>query len=138
MQKFRQSSIVFKRSCILFKNFKALRSSNYPTVQYFLLKLRTPFLLTNVFNKVCGILFYFVQIVSYFQKLKRPGFQILLFDIFINNSRSKQNKKNTELTFLNIVKQKMGAKFQQQILNSGSWSSSKFSIFQKKKLVSWK
>ena len=47
-QKFRQSSIVFEKPGILSENLKTLTSSNYPTVQYFLLKLRTRFLLTNV------------------------------------------------------------------------------------------
>ena len=37
-QKFRQSSIVFKKPSILSENLKTLMSSNYPTVQYFLLK----------------------------------------------------------------------------------------------------
>ena len=54
-QKFRQMSIVFEKPGILFENLKTLTSSNYPTVQYFLLKLRTHFLLTNVYNRVCGI-----------------------------------------------------------------------------------
>ena len=45
IQKFRQSSIVFEKPGILSEN---LTSSNYPTVQYFLLKLRTRFLLTIV------------------------------------------------------------------------------------------
>ena len=48
MQKFRQSSIVFEKAGILSENLKTLASSNYPTVQYFLLKLRTRFLLTIV------------------------------------------------------------------------------------------
>ena len=48
IQKFRQSSIVFEKPGILSENLKTLTSSNYPTVQYFLLKLRTRFLLTIV------------------------------------------------------------------------------------------
>ena len=60
VQKFRQSSTVFEKPGILFKNSKTLTSSTYPTVQYFLLKLRTRFLLTNIYKRVCGIfLFYF-------------------------------------------------------------------------------
>ena len=56
-QKFRQMSIVFEKPGILFENLKTLTSSNYPTVQYFLLKLRTHFLLTNVYKSVCEIIF---------------------------------------------------------------------------------
>ena len=48
IQNFRQSSIVFEKPGILSEIFKILTSSNYPTVQYFLLKLRTRFLLTIV------------------------------------------------------------------------------------------
>ena len=48
VQKFRQSPIVFEKPSILPKNLKTLTSPNYLTVQYFLLKLRTRFLLTNV------------------------------------------------------------------------------------------
>ena len=57
MQKFIQSSIVFEKPGILFENLKTLTSSNYPTVQYFLLKLRTRFLLTNFYKRVCEIFF---------------------------------------------------------------------------------
>ena len=56
LQKFRQSSLVFEKPGISPENLKPLKSSNYPTVQYFLLKLRTRFLLTNVYKRVCGIL----------------------------------------------------------------------------------
>ena len=51
-QKFRQSSVVFKKSGILPKNLKILTSSNYPTVQSFLLELRTLFL--HVSTKGCA------------------------------------------------------------------------------------
>ena len=47
IQKSRQSFIVFEKPGILSENLKTLTSSNYPTVQYFLLKLRTRFLLTK-------------------------------------------------------------------------------------------
>ena len=55
MQKFIQSSIVFEKPGILFENLKTC--SNYTTVQYFLLKLRTRFLLTNFYKRVCEIFF---------------------------------------------------------------------------------
>ena len=56
-----QSSIVFEKQGILSENLKTLTSSNYPTVQYFLLKLHTRFQLTNVYKRVCGICFiYFI------------------------------------------------------------------------------
>ena len=55
VQKFRQSSIVFEKPGILSENLKTLTNSNYLTVQYFLLKLRARFLLTNVYKNVGGI-----------------------------------------------------------------------------------
>ena len=57
IQKFRQSSIVFEKPGILSENSKTLTSSNYPTVQYFLLKLRTRFPLTIAKKRLCGIFF---------------------------------------------------------------------------------
>ena len=53
IQKFRQNSIVFEKLAILSESLKTLTSSNYPTVQYFLLNLRS-FLLTNVYERVRG------------------------------------------------------------------------------------
>ena len=52
IQKFRLSSIVFEKPGILSENLKVLTSSNYPTVHYFLLKLRTRFQLANVYKRV--------------------------------------------------------------------------------------
>ena len=48
IQKFRQSSNVFEKPGTLSENSKTLTSSNYHTVQHFLLKRRTRFLLTIV------------------------------------------------------------------------------------------
>ena len=48
IQKFRQSSNVFEKPGILSEHLKSLTRPNYPAVQYFLLKLRTRFLLTIV------------------------------------------------------------------------------------------
>ena len=57
IQKFRQSSIVFEKPGSLSENLKTLTSSNYLTVQCFLLKLRTRFLITIVYKRLCGIFF---------------------------------------------------------------------------------
>ena len=92
IQKFKQSSVLFEKPGILFENLKTLTSSNYATVQYFLLKLRTRFLLTNIYKSVWDFLFYldlelFAKIEKYL--VSTDSF----FYTFINNSRSKQNKK---------------------------------------------
>ena len=143
IQKFRQSSIVFEKPDILSENLKTLTSSIYPRVQYFLLKRRIRFLLTHV-QKGWWVFFYFLQILIYLQKSKRPGFYTIPFYVFSNNSRSKQNKKYPEHPSMDIVKLKTCTKF---ILYSytytklklcGIWSSSKFSVFQTNNLVSRK
>ena len=69
IQKFRQSSIVFEKPGILPENLKTLTSSNYPTVQHFLLKLRTRFILTKVYKKLCEI-FLFCLDLELFAKIK--------------------------------------------------------------------
>ena len=51
------------------------------------------------------------------KNVKRPGFYALIFYIFINNSRSKQNEKNPRHVFVDIGKKETCAKFQQKILN---------------------
>ena len=104
IQKFRQSSIAFEKPGILSENLKTLTSSNYPTVQYFLLKLRTRFLLTNVYKKVCGIFLISFRSWVVCKNLKRPDFYTLVFYTFINNSRSKQIKKNPTHAFVDITK----------------------------------
>ena len=95
-----------------------MTSSNYPTVQYFLLKLRTSFLLTNVYKRY--VRFFFISFRSWVisKNLKRPGVCTLVFYTFINNSRSKQNKKNPTHHFVDITNYKTCAKFQQNKLNS--------------------
>ena len=79
IQKFRQSSIVFEKPGILSENSKTLTSSNYPTVQYFLLKLSTRFLLTNVYKRVSGIFFMLFRSWFINKNVKRPGFYTLIF-----------------------------------------------------------
>ena len=89
----RQSSTVFRKPGILSENLKTLTSSNYSTVQYFLLKLRTRFLLTNVDKRVCEIFFLFCLDLELLAKIKKDLAFTNSFFTLINNSRSKQNKK---------------------------------------------
>ena len=70
IQKFRQSSIVFEKPGISSQNLKTLTSSNYPTVQYFLLKRRTRFLLTIVYRRVCGMFLFYLDL-ELFAKIKK-------------------------------------------------------------------
>ena len=56
------------------ENLKTLTSSNYPTIQYFFWNLTHVFCL-SMSTKVCvGLFFYFIQILSYLQKLKITWF----------------------------------------------------------------
>ena len=93
-RKFRQSSIVFEKPGILSENLKFLASSNYPTTQYFSLKLRTRFLLTNVYKRVCGVFLFYSYLKLFANIKKKTCFYTLAFYTFTNNSRSKQNLKN--------------------------------------------
>ena len=68
IQKTSRKLYSFRETRYLSENLKTLTSSSYPTIQYFLLKLRTRFLLTNIYKRVCGI------VLNNLQKLKRPGF----------------------------------------------------------------
>ena len=140
IQKFRQSSIVFKKPGILSESLKTLRSSNYPTVQYFLLKLRTRFLLTNVCKGCAVFIYLFTYLLSYLQKIKKTIFSThLVFTLFLKNSKSKQNKKNPTHHFADITKRKTCAKFQRKILNSMVVGAPQiFQFFRQKNLVSWK
>ena len=70
IQKFKQSSTALEKPGTLSENLKTLTSSNYPAVQYFLLKLRTRFLLTNVYKRVFGI-FLFCLDLELFAKIKK-------------------------------------------------------------------
>ena len=105
IQKLKQNS-VFEKPGILSDNLKTLTSSSYPTVQYFLLKLCTHLLLTNVYKRVCGIFFYFIQILHYLQKLKKTWFLHSHFLHSINKSISKQNKKILHIFLQTLLSRK--------------------------------
>ena len=117
VQKLSQICIIFEKPSILCETLKTLTNSNYPTVQYFLLKLRTCFLLTNVYKRVCGV-FLFCLDLQICKNLNKPGFYTLVFKTFTHNSRSKQSYKNPTHHFIDITKQKTCPKFQQKILNT--------------------
>ena len=68
IQKSTQSSFVFEKPGILSDNLQTFTSSNDPTVQYFLLKLRIRFVLTNVYKRMCGTFFYLD--LELFEKVK--------------------------------------------------------------------
>ena len=126
IQNFWQKSIVFKKSGVLYEKLKLLTSFKFPTVQYFLLKLRTRFLL----KKGCVGCYFCYLDLSLFAKIKKYLVsKNSFFYTFINSSRSKQNQKNPAQLFVYITKWKTCATFQQKILNFtivGSRQSSQF------------
>ena len=73
IQKFRQISIVLQKPGILLENLKTLTSCDYPKVQYFLLKLRTRFLLTHVYKRVCEVSLFCLDLES-FPKIEKIWF----------------------------------------------------------------
>ena len=93
IQKFRQSSILFEKPGILFENLKTLTSSNYPIIQYFLLKLRTHLLLTNVYKRVSGICLFCLDL-ELFPKIKKGLVsRHLLFTLLLITQDLNQIKK---------------------------------------------
>ena len=101
-QKFRQSSIAFEKPGILPENLKTLTSSNYPTVQYFLLKLRTCFTLTNVYKRVCGI-FLFCLDLQLFAKIKKNLVSTHSFITFLLITRDLNEMKKIPNTLLQTL-----------------------------------
>ena len=61
-------------------------------------------MLLNVYKRVSGIFFILFRCWVIIKNVKRPGFYALVFYNFINNSTSKQNKKNPTHSFVDIGK----------------------------------
>ena len=85
IQKFRQSSIVFEKP-VLSENLKTLTSFNYPMVQYFLLKLCTRLLLTNVYKSMFGIFLFCLDLELIVKIKEKTWFYTFVFYACINKS----------------------------------------------------
>ena len=120
-EKFSDSNFKYRyqtKPGILSQNLKTLTSSNYPTVQYFLLKLRTRFLLTIVYKRVCGIFLFYLDL-ELFAKIKKDLVSTYsFFTLSVITQDLNKIKKNPTNPFVDITKQKTCAKFQQKILKS--------------------
>ena len=136
IQKPRQSSIVFEKPGVLSENLKTLMSFNYRTVQNFLLKFCTRFLLTNVTKGCVGFLYLYLEL---FVKIKKktgfmhPFFTLLLIIQDLNKIKKSHTPFCRHYELENVCKISV-----KNIKLNGSWSLSRFSIFQTKNLVSWK
>ena len=83
-----------------------------------------------IYKRISGIFFILVRSWVINKNVKRPGFYTLVFYIFINNSRSKQNKKSPRHPSVDIGKKETCAKFQQKILNCRVvWAHQSFQTF---------
>ena len=98
-QTLRQSSIAFKKPGILSENLKILTSSNYPTVQYFLQKLRRRFLLTNIYKSVFGI-FLFNLDLDLSAKIKKDLVSTNLFFTLLSITQDLNKVKQMPYTLL--------------------------------------
>ena len=119
IQKFRQNSIVFEKPGILYEKVKALTSSNYTTVQYLLLKLRTHFVLTNVYKNMVSthLFFTFLLITQDLSKIKKiPNF---LLKTLLSIKRAQNFRKKHQTSWKLELRKK----------HQTSW---KFSVFQTK------
>ena len=103
-QKFRQSSTVFEKPGILSENLKTLTSSNYPTVQYFFLKLRTRFLLINVYKRMCGIFLFYLDLELFAKINKDLVSTYSFFTLLLIAQDSNKTKKNSTHPFVIITK----------------------------------
>ena len=95
IQKFKQNSIVFEKPGLLLKNLKLLRALSTTELNIFSWYLAHVSDLT-ISTKACSGIFYFFLDLDFFGKIKK--------DLVSAHSISKQNKKNPEHTFVNIIK----------------------------------
>ena len=96
--KFRQSSIVFEKLGFLSEKWKTFTSSNYDRFQYFLLKLRTRFLPTNVYKRVFGIFLFFLDL-ELFAKIKKDLVSTHSFFTFLSISQDLNKIKKSRTPF---------------------------------------
>ena len=88
MPKLRQTPIISKKPGFLAKKLKTLTSSNYLRFYYFLLKLGTRFLLSNVYKRVSGIFFILFTSGVINKSVKKECVETMSFLIFANNSHN--------------------------------------------------
>ena len=97
--KFRQSSTVLEKPGFLSEKLKTLTSSNCHRVQQFLLKLRTSFLLTNVYKRVSGF-FLFCLDLELLAKIKKDVVSTHSFFTFLSITQDLNKIKKIPITLL--------------------------------------
>ena len=96
IQKFKQNSIVFEKPGLLLKHLKLLRALSTTELNIFSWNLAHVSDLTISTKGCSGVFFFFFLDLEFFGKIKK--------DLVSAHSISKQNKKNPEHTFVNIIK----------------------------------
>ena len=104
IQKFRESSIVFEKTGIFSENWKLGRTPTILQFNIFCWNFAHAFYLPMSAKGCVGIFFISFRSWITCQSLKIPGFYTLVFYTFINNSRSKQNKKDPTHPLVDITK----------------------------------
>ena len=104
IQEFKQSSIVFEKQGILSQN---LKTSNMKFKNELQISCSSMFFAgTSTYDCLKRGMWNFLNLFRSWvicKNRKKPGFYTLVFYTFINNSRSKQNKKNPTHPFVNIT-----------------------------------
>ena len=126
LQKFREHSIVSEKTGILSEHLKTL-NSNYPTVQYLLLKLRTHFLLTSVYKTVCVIFFLFYLDLELFSKTRKYLVSAHSFFILLLITQDLKKIKKSHRPFCKLYWVESMCKISEKNIKLyGSWSLPKF------------
>ena len=108
IQKFKQSSIVFEKRGILSQNLKTSNMKFKNELQIscssmFFAGTSHRFSTYNCLKRGMWNFLNWFRSWVICKNRKKPGFCTLVFYTFINNSRSKQNKKNPTHRFVNIT-----------------------------------
>ena len=135
-QKFKQSSIVFEKPGILSQNFKTLTSSNYPTSSIFFAETLHTLPMSAI--GCVGLLLLHLDL-ELFAKIKKDLVSTHSLFILLLITQDLNKIKKSDAPFCRHYQVENVCKISaKNIKLYGSWSSSKFSIFQTKNLVSWK
>ena len=130
--KLRQTSVVSKKPSFLSEKLKTLTSSNYHRVQYFFAEFLHVFYLVMSTKGRVGFFLILCRSWVINKNVKIECVETRSFLIFANNSRSKQNRKNTAHLFVDIDKKEtfskeklncrvVGARQSFQIFRQNTW-----------------
>ena len=139
IEKFIQSSIVLEKPGTLSENLKTLTSSSYLTVQYFFAETSQTFCTYQCLKTAVWDFFISFRSWVVCKNKKRPDFYTLVFYTFISSQDLNKIKKIPHTLLQTLLKRKrVQTSSKKNFKIYGSWSSSMFSIFHTKNLVSCK